>query len=144
VLQRGNRPFYTISDSDDGSAEIIKAFIRNVMDVTPKAMHGNMQSPGDVHGAVRLATGHLLTSKTSADAKMFSRFVKLEGSNQRTFSESPYINDFTARGVILVDEYYIKGDEMLRLMETGGRAVGIGSARLMGFGRFTVSNWSKV
>jgi hypothetical protein len=113
------------------------------MDITPKAMHGNMQNRGDVHAAVRIADCKLLTGKTLKDSKLFIRPVKLEGSNQRTESRSPYIQDFTASGTLLVDEFYISCDELKRLLETGGRAAGIGSARIMGFGRFTVSQWEQ-
>lgn len=70
----------------------------------------------------------------------FGRFVKLEGSNQRSWQENEYIGEyldvghpFSAKGVISCEE---KHDEIVKRLFTAVlELIGIGAARKMGFGR---------
>jgi hypothetical protein len=94
---------------------------------------------GLIHVAFQLKDGWLTTGKTKADAKLFSRFVKNEESNQRRFDESPYIFDFTATGTAFIEEDLVTSADLQRIMEFGGRYVGAGSSRDQGYGRFIVS-----
>jgi hypothetical protein len=150
LVERSARPFYTITDADDGGGEIIipehvfKAFIRSAMDEAPKSMWGNMKDVSHVHGALRVADGCFRTGKTIADVLTYNRRVKMEESNMRNNATDLFINDFNAVGTLLIDEYYISLADFRRLVEFGGRMKGIGSARKMGFGRFTVAKWDEV
>lgn len=81
------------------------------------------------------------TGKTRKDAQVFSRYVKNEESNQRMLSESLYIEDFDARAELSVDPEVIKATDLRKLIEWGGKWVGIGGARPQGYGRFTVTVW---
>jgi hypothetical protein len=77
----------------------------------------------------------------------FSRFVKLDGSNQRSFQENQYLgqyldqgSSFTARGVITIADP--KNEDTVRaLLNESIQRVGLGAARKMGFGRGRVAEW---
>ena len=77
----------------------------------------------------------------------FSRFVKLEGSNQRSYQSNEFIGKylddgepFEAVGVIACDP---KQEETVRsLLKSVLKNVGIGAARKMGFGRGQVQRWN--
>jgi hypothetical protein len=139
-------PFYTEGDADDGSGEIIipqrvlQSFLNNASQTVPKAIPG-IAAKGLTFIGVKVDGGFLRTGKTIADAQTFGRFVKMEESNQRSWSVSKYIIDFTATGSLLVDETIIKVDDLRKLLEYAGRYIGIGSARPQGYGRFNVLVW---
>jgi hypothetical protein len=146
MVLRAARPFYTATDANDGSGEIIiperiiQSFINHASQKAPKAIP-RVAEKGLTFIGVKIAGGALLTGRTLADALKFERFVKNEESNQRMFCSQSYIANFTARGVFHVDEDIIKVDALRRLFEYGGRYFGIGSARPQGYGRFTVTGW---
>jgi hypothetical protein len=90
--------------------------------------------------------GDFTTNRTASDG-VFGRFVKLEGSNQRSWQENDYIGcyldngePFLARGVICAAD-----DKQLltvkALLTAAVENVGVGAARKMGFGRGTVVEW---
>jgi hypothetical protein len=60
-------------------------------------------------------------------------------SNQRALRTDSYIKDADACGVIEVDESMIRPDVLLKALSWAGTYVGIGSARKMGWGRFTLT-----
>lgn len=140
VVHKAARPFYT-----NGSEEIVipervfQSFINHASMTAPKAIP-RIMSKGLTFIGVRIVDGYLHTGKTAPDGT-FDRFVKLEESNQRSFSSSPYIADFTAEGRLQVDEEIIKAADLRKLVEWAGRWNGIGSARPQGYGRFSVMWW---
>ena len=82
-------------------------------------------------------------------AGVFARFVKLEGSNQRSHQENEYIGvyldkgePFTACGVIGVDDEK-QVDTVRDLLTAVVERIGIGAARKMGFGRGTVTGFER-
>ncbi len=149
ITQRANRPFYTAGDLDDGSGEIIipqrifQSFLNNACQVVPKVIP-RIASKGLTFIGVKIIDGFFRSGKTLKDAETFSRFIKMEESNQRSFCESKFIINFSATGMLLIDESIIKIGDLQKLCEYSGRYVGIGSARPQGFGRFQVSRWEKV
>lgn len=148
VLQRAARPFYTVTDADDGSGEIVipqrilQSFINNASQTVPKVIP-RVAAKGLTFIGVRVDEGFLRTGKTISDAKMFSRFVKLDESNQRSFQENQYITNFTAKGQLILDESIITSEDLKKLMDYAGRYLGIGASRPQGYGRFTVTVWNK-
>jgi len=149
ALVRAERAFYTVNDKnpDQGDGEIIiparqfLSFVNHASMKAPKAIP-KIPEKGLTFRGIRFAgVEGFTTGKTKADAEIFSRFVKLEESNQRTLSESPYISDFTARATLRVSEAVISASNLRKLIEWGGSMLGIGAARPQGFGGFTVTNW---
>jgi hypothetical protein len=146
---RAERPFYTINDKNPnlGDGEIIiparhiLSFLNNASQEAPRVVPSIKSKGLTFVGIGFRGVEGLTTGLTKSDAKMFSRFVKMEESNQRTFSESPYIENFTASGVLRVDEEIISPQDLLKLFQWGGKLIGIGSARPQGYGRFQVSRW---
>lgn len=145
IKEKAEQPFYTLNGR---SSEIIlpervfKSFLNHVSQVAPKAIP-RISEKGLTFIGVRVKDGHLVTGKTEADALRFDRFVKLEESNQRAFSSDLYITDFAASGILLIDPEVIEWTALRKLVEYGGRMVGIGGARPQGFGRFVVERWEK-
>jgi hypothetical protein len=140
------RPFYTDDGTRTGEIvipqRVFQSFLNNTSQECPKAVP-RISAKGLTFIGVRLLHGFLRTGKTEADALRFERFVKMEESNQRTFSSSLYVTDFIAKGVIQLDEEVIKSADLRKLIEYGGRWYGIGSARPQGFGRFAVTAWDE-
>jgi hypothetical protein len=145
---RAARPFYTLDDRnpDLGDGEIIiperhfLSFLNHVSQTAPKAIP-RISNKGLTFIGVRFATTGFSTAKTISNAKVFGRFVKMEESNQRSYCESLYIDNFVAEGRLRVDESIIRVPDLLKLVQYGGKYVGIGSARPQGYGRFTVTRW---
>jgi hypothetical protein len=92
---------------------------------------------------IRVQGGHLATGKQAADGS-FDRFVKNQESNQRQWASSPYIRDFAATGRLQVDPEVIEPEKLKKLIEWGGKWIGIGSARPQGYGRFQVARWEEL
>ena len=142
LVEKSAHPFYTVGDVR--SAEIvipervICSFLNHTSMCVPKAIP-RITEKGLTFIGVSVKDGHLRTGKTEKDAKLFERFGKNQESNQRLFTSDPYIIDFTAKGILLVDEEIIKGTDLLKLFEYGGRMYGIGTARPQGFGRFSIA-----
>jgi len=151
ILADSKRPFYTVDESRDGEiiipARVFQSFLNNSSQECPKAVP-KIREKGLTFVGIRVSDGNggrfLRTGKTVADAKPFSRLVKLEESNQRSQQTDLYIADFEATGVLTVDEEVIKAEDLLKLVTYGGRWYGIGSSRPQGYGRFTVSKWDVV
>jgi hypothetical protein len=144
MLVKSQQPFYTV-DGDRNSeivipARVIHSFINNASQVAPKAI-AKVESKGLTFIGIVVEHGHLMTGMHESDSQVFARFVKMEDSNQRKWSEDRFIRNFLATGVFLVDDEIITPKNLFTLMEWGGKWIGIGSARPQGFGRFTVSSW---
>ena len=92
--------------------------------------------------------GDFTTNRTEADGT-FSRFVKLEGSNQRSWQENDFIGvyldkgkPFTATGVIAVPDPK-QFDTVKAVLTTAIENTGVGAARKMGFGRGKIVKWEQ-
>jgi hypothetical protein len=144
MQKKAERPFYTVDGSREGTIaipeRIIQSFINNASMQAPKAIP-RVSDKGLTFIGVKIADKMMVTEKTITDAKLFERFVKMETSNQRNWCSSFYIDDFIARGIFSVDEEIIMPDDLKKLIEWGGKQIGIGSARPQGYGRFQVAGW---
>lgn len=148
VQERAARPFYTADESRNGEiiipARVFQSFINNTCQSAPKALEAYKSKgltfigvkPGDGNGGRFFRSG-----KTVEDAALFSRYVVLAESNQRSMQSDWFLPNFVATGVIDLDEEVITAEKLCRLIEYGGRWYGIGSCRPQGYGRFTVSRW---
>ena len=147
LKELSKRPFYTIDGTRGGEIvipqRVFQSFLNHASMEAPKSVP-KIQEKGLTFIGVRIDGGFLKTGKTEKDAKSFDRFVKNDDSNQRQWNSDLYIDDFTARGVLQVDENVIKCDALLKLTEYGAQWFGIGSARQQGFGRFSVITWEKI
>lgn len=89
------------------------------------------------------------TGKSAPDG-VWERFVTVNAgtgaklSNQRGLRRSSYIADFTATGRVGVDPQFVKPDVLRAAIAWGGQNVGIGAARKMGWGRFTLDAFAPV
>jgi hypothetical protein len=141
------RPFYTINGARDGEIvipdRVFHSFVNHASMVAPKAVP-KISEKGLTFIAINIGGGHLRTGKTEKDSQVFSRPVKLEESNQRSLQEHLHIPEFIAEGVLELDESVVKSDDLQKLVEWGGKWVGVGSCRPQGFGRFTVITWDEV
>jgi len=109
----------------------------------PKALRGPFDR--DNFRAL-VAIGDFITDLVDRDGA-FERFVKLEGSNQRSWQANDFIGEyldcgapFNAVGSIACEP---KQEETVRSLLTAVlENVGIGAARKMGFGRGKIQSWN--
>lgn len=84
------------------------------------------------------------TGKTAPDGT-WERFAVVSSgtgaklSNQRALRADAYIADAPAEGVIAADTTIVRPDILFKALDWAGTYVGIGSARKMGWGRFTIT-----
>jgi hypothetical protein len=84
------------------------------------------------------------TTRTAPDG-VWERFAVVSAgtgqklSNQRALRTDPYIEHAEATGVIAIDETAIRPDVLWKALAWAGVHVGIGAARKMGKGRFTLT-----
>lgn len=79
----------------------------------------------------------------------FSRFVKLEGSNQRSFQQNDFIGHyldagepFECAGIVNLPVSDEKTEQVVKsLFNVAVRDIGVGAARKMGFGRGEIKDW---
>jgi hypothetical protein len=109
----------------------------------PKALRGQFDRD-NFRALVQI--GDFTTDRTAADG-VFSRFVKLEGSNQRSWQENEFIGcyldkgePFEASGTIAVENEK-QAETVKALLAAVVEQVGIGAARKMGFGRGRIADW---
>lgn len=147
IQMRAARKFYTNTDADDGSGEIViprrhlMGMLVQTLKVAPKNAIPKVDQ-GLLHvGFHMVGEDYLRTGKTAKDAKKFSRFVKMEESNQRAWEEDHFIYDFTATGTLLLDDSCFRSEDVEKILEWGGKYVGLGSSRNQGYGRFIVAYW---
>ncbi len=151
ICELAMRPFYTDNSRRDGEIvipqRVIQSFLNNASQSAPRVIP-RINSKGLTFIGVTLDGGCLHTGMHESDAKKFERFVRMagdaksgRGSNQPIWCSSDYIADFIAYGTFMVDEEIVKAEDLRKLMEYGGRWLGVGSARPQGFGRFQVVEW---
>jgi hypothetical protein len=150
ILQRSKRPFYTDSDDDDGSGEIViprhhfTGMLGQTIAIAPKNALDKIDK-GLLHIGFQIDDGDFFrTGKTLADKKVRSALIKMEESNQRSREEHYYISDFLATATLSLDTTCFKPEQLEKYFEWAGRYVGIGSSRQQGYGRFTVSFWDLI
>lgn len=84
------------------------------------------------------------TGKTRADG-VWERFAVVSSgtgaklSNQRALRSDAYIKDADGSGTIAVDTTVVRPEVLWKALAWAGTYVGIGSARKMGWGRFTLT-----
>ena len=145
MLLDAERPFYTRNGAGSEIVipeRIFQSFLNHCSMEAPKAIQ-RIQSKGLTFIGIRVQGGYLATGKTEADGS-FDRFVKNQESNQRQWASSPYIHDFAATGRLKVDPEVIEPEKLKKLIEWGGKWIGIGSARPQGYGRFQVARWEEL
>lgn len=118
------------------------SFINNACQEAPKGVP-RIGQKGLTFVALHIDPPGIHTGKQKPDG-WFERFVKMEESNQRSWSRSPYIKDFEAKFTMLVDETIISVKDLKALVSWAGKYIGIGAARPQGYGRFTVTEWDAV
>jgi hypothetical protein len=90
------------------------------------------------------------TGKRVADALSWERFATVTSgsgqtlSNQRGLRKSWYIGDFDAVGEIEFDEDFIEPASLKNALSWGGKFVGIGASRKMGWGRFELLSFDEI
>ena len=106
----------------------------------PKALRG-MFDKNNFRALVQIGD---METQIIEPSGVFGRFVKLEGSNQRSYQENEYIGQylekgepFTAEGEVTMDDDK-QIDTVKSLFRVAVEQIGIGAARKMGFGRGTV------
>lgn len=142
MVAKSKRPFHRLGDSEQGEIYIpgdnFQAYLANIAHRAPRAVA--KVDPQNCRVAVEVEGPGLMTGKTAPDG-IYSRFVKNEESNERMLAESPYIKDFVATGNLVINTEMIDPKDLQRMIEYGGRWIGIGAARPMGYGRMVISNW---
>lgn len=118
-------------------ARNFESFISHVAQMCPRAMRAVPSQ--NAHSATRAVPPGLVTDRKEPDGE-FTRFVKLDKSNERSLQTNPYIEDFTAKGQLRLSDS-IRREDLLRMIEWGAREVGMGAARSQGYGRFTVTQF---
>jgi hypothetical protein len=96
-----------------------------------------------------LDVADLHTGKTTHDG-IFQRLVMPKSgtgqplSNQRAVRENPYIADFTATGTLAYfpEDLRNQGESLEEFLAWAGQRIGVGASRKMGYGRFSVAQWS--
>lgn len=110
----------------------------------PKALRGSFDKD-NFRALVQI--GDFVTDRKKCDG-VFSRFVKLDGSNQRSFQENEYLGvyldrgePFAATGQIAVAD--AKAEETIKaILRAAVETIGVGAARKMGFGRGAIVKWN--
>ena len=118
--------------------------IVQVIGSAPKALRGQFDRD-NFRALVHI--GEFTTDREKADG-VFSRFVKLEGSNQRSWQENEFIGcylgkgePFNANGVIELPNEKV-ADTVKALLTAAVESVGVGAAHKMGFGRGVIVTWT--
>lgn len=75
---------------------------------------------------------------------MFSRYIKNPESNMRRLQEDEVISDFVAVGTLNFNPDIFNIRDVEDLFSYGGRWVGIGSSRKMGYGRYSVKEMKEM
>jgi len=144
--EKARKPFHT-----DGDGKIIipvervLSFLVSVCDEARSAMR---PCPKEQVRS-RFEVTDWTTEKTASDG-VWSRFVTVSSgtgaklSNQRGLREDHYIENFTARGQISCDPKFVNVATLQNAIEWGGQFIGIGAARKMGMGRFTLVKFAQV
>ena len=146
--KRSKEPFYTMNGN--GSEIIIPDLhvISCLVAICDEARAAQRPcSPVQVRA--RFICSPWTTGKLGADG-IWERFATVASgtgaklSNQRGLRRSSYIEKFTACGEIEFDETFVEAKILRQAFEWGGRFVGIGASRKMGWGRFELRRFEQV
>ena len=152
--EQAARPFYTWADvllEQNGRQP-------NEIVVPAHQMYGCLAEASKwVSKAMRLASPEQIrtvlkvtdfsTGKAESDG-VWERFVTVKGgagntlSNQRGLRSDPYIKDFVAEGRLHFSDNVLDQEKVRRFMVFAGSEIGVGAARKMDWGRFTVRDWA--
>lgn len=131
------RPFYT-----NGTGIIIpELHVMSFLVATVSEARAAMRPCEPEQVRSRFLVSNWTTGKTAPDG-VWSRFAVVhlgtgqKASNQRGLRENQYIAEFTSKGTISIDENFIDPNSLHQALDWGGKFVGIGSCRKMGWGRF--------
>lgn len=150
LLKEAARQWYTAADGEIiiPRHHLAGSLVQTV-GTSPKGLRGSLDK--DSFRAI-VQLGDFRTGKTAADG-VFSRYVKLEGSNMRSFQENEFIGNcalanvfdrqFVAVGTISLpdDSPDALPDTVKRLLTVAVEKTGLGAARKMGFGRGAIQSW---
>lgn len=148
MKQLSKRPFYRSEDSRIylPMHQISGALVQTIGGA-PKALRGPF-TKDNFRALVQI--GHFQTEVTEATG-IFSRFVKLENTNQRSWQENPYIGQYLDKGEPFLAEgdiCIVNGDDKLEqtvksLFVHTFKEIGLGASRKMGFGRGEIVEWKR-
>ena len=140
------RPFHT---GQDGQIIIPAERVLSFLVATTDTARAAMRPCANEQVRSRFEVTDWLTGKYKSDG-VWSRFATVSSgtgaklSNQRGLREDHFIEDFSARGEITCDPKFVNVDVLRNALEWGGQFVGIGAARKMGAGRFTVQEFKQL
>lgn len=143
--KRAAEPFYR---ADNGDIIIPELHVSSFLVATCDEIRANSRPCEKDQVRSRFKISPWLTGKRDADGT-YERYVQIKSggmklSNQRRLAISPYIKNFTATGTLSFDENFVDQKTLKRALEWGGEFKGIGSARKMGYGRFTLKEFVAV
>jgi hypothetical protein len=156
LVAKSNRPFVTLEGGEILIvAHNVGAFLANTAHKAPKNICGlearmvrtavHVRRPGFTTGKHLGDVEAIVDGKrTLGDAKVWGRFVKLEKSNQRSWQENWFIDNFEAQGVFQVDERMVTVEKLRSMVEWGGIFVGIGASRGQDYGRFELVKFEEI
>jgi hypothetical protein len=135
LLRKSRRPWYRVDNDDETSPIVIPrhqlagALVQTV-NTAPAAVRGKYRADSFRY---HVQLSDFVTEKMDAD-RVYDRYVKLEGSNQRSRQKNALISDFEAAGTIVVADD-TKVADLQRLIDYALTEIGVGAARKMGHGR---------
>jgi hypothetical protein len=136
-----SRPFYT---SDDGTIIVPALHVISMIVATCDQVSARARPCAPDLARTLIRPTGWATSKTAPDG-IWERFAVVSAgtgqklSNQRALRADPYIENTGATGVIAIDETAIRPEVLWKALAWAGTHVGIGAARKMGKGRFTLT-----
>jgi len=143
-----NRPFYTRNGKAPGGEIIIisehQVYGMLAAGCSLASSSLRIARPEQVRSV--LISNDWETGKTEADG-VWERFVVVTGgqgklSNQRALRSNPYIENFNASGELKFSEEILRPEKVKDFIAFCGAEVGIGASRKLGWGRFTIEEWS--
>ena len=145
IEKLAQRPFHTDPVGNIViPSEKVSAFLVNTTDELRSA--SRPCEPDQIRTRIRVS--FWATGKNTPDG-IWERFAVVESggglklSNQRGLRRSFYIQNFTATGTIEINPEFVKPDVLERAIKWGGENIGIGAARKMGWGRFTLEKFEE-
>lgn len=147
-LQRlAARPFYTLEPT--GEIIIPELHVGGFLVATCHQARARTRPCEPEQVRSRFIFSHWSTGKKARDAVWTRAVVVNSGtgqtlSNQRRMMSSEFIEKFTARGTFGFDPDFVDPETAKRALEWGGQFVGIGAARKMGWGRFTLKKFARL
>ena len=139
------RPF--ILDTD-GHILITKTNVQGFLVATTDELRSASKPCPKEQVRSRIGITPWATAKKAPDG-VYERFATVTGgagnklSNQRALRSSHYISGFSAHGQMSIDPEFVKPSVLEGAIRWGGENVGIGAARKMGWGRFTLASFEE-